>query len=464
MTPRARFGTIAATLAAAGIAAAWFLAGYPSLIYDSLGYYILAAVVRAGGIAHWPTDTWTYGYPLFAALVTGWRQLPPEEFRLILFAAQLLVWLAACALVARRLATVLRSPGAGAAAYAIGALNPVLLVQTTEPLSDLLSAALVVTAVALAWRDPGEPEPEPSLWRPFLSLAAAGASAAVRPANVVVAAVVAGVWVLRALIFRDLRLSHGAAGVAGLVPPFLPQAAINYLTFGFANPLIRKNLYHLQTTWGMSALKYATLVIPGRSPFLVYGNPLYRGDASPAAFFRAHPVHYLGTLALHGFGLLDRDLPFTYVTDLEPWYRTPLALANFLVLYLAAAGAAIGLLRLARRRRVDEAAFVVVSTAAVAGAYLALYLPVEVECRFGVALQALATPFIVAGAMALRGRSPRRRLTRIVVLVAAPFAVAGALALSAKIAKHRTNPYVETSPANAVVMGPTRTRRTPAAP
>ena len=73
---------------------AWFAAGYPTLIYDSLGYYFLTGVLRSGGLARWPTDTWAYGYPLFEAVVTGWRNLPAEEFRLIVFLAQLVVWLA----------------------------------------------------------------------------------------------------------------------------------------------------------------------------------------------------------------------------------------------------------------------------------------------------------------------------------------------------------------------------------
>jgi hypothetical protein len=367
------------------------------------------------------------------------------------------------ALAARRIAAVLRWPGIAVAAYAISALNPVPLLQTSEPLSDLLSAALILAAVALAWREPGEGPAGPSAWRPFLSLFAAAGAAAVRPANVVVAAALVGVWLLRAALFRDLRGRHVAAGLAGLVPPFLPQAAINYFTFGVANPLIRKNLYHLQTSWGMGALKYATMVVPGKSPFLVYGNPLYRGDASPAAFLLRHPAHYGATLFLHGFGLLDRDLPFTYVTNLEPWYRVPLEIANLAVLYLAIAGAVLALIMIARRRRVDDAGFVAVSTLIVAGGYLALYLPVEVECRFGVAIQALAMPLILAGWAAVRGRTPRRLVARVFVLGFAPVALAGALALSSWITRQRTNPYVE-SPANAVVMGPRRAPRPSSSP
>ena len=305
------------TIGAAALACLWFVAGYPTVIYDSWGYYYLAGILRTAGLSGWPTDVRTYGYPLFQVLVTGFRDLPPEEFRLIVFFGQLAVYLAASAFVARRLARIFASPRLGTAAYAIAALNPVLLLHVTEPLSDLLSAVLILLAVALTWRLPGGAPGRTSPWEPFLSFLFAGAAVAVRPANLVVVAALGAVWVLRAALWRDVGIRHAGAALAGLLPPFLPQVAINYRMFGKLNPLIEKNLYSLQTGWGMAALKYGTLIMPGRSPFLVYTNPLYRGDPSPAAFLRHHPFGYAATLLLHGFGMLDHDLAFTYVRSEE---------------------------------------------------------------------------------------------------------------------------------------------------
>ena len=455
MTPLSARTFFAVTVAAAGLACLGFAAGYPTVIYDSWGYYYLSGILRTVGLAGWPTDIRTYGYPLFQALVTGFRDLPPEEFRLVVFFAQLAAYLAACAFVARRLSRVFGSPRLGAAAYAIGALNPVLLLHATEPLSDLLSAVLILVAVALTWRLPGGAPGRLSPWQPFFCFLCASASVAVRPANLVVVAALGAVWALRAFLWRDVGAAGLGAAVAGLVPPLVPQMVINAHLFGRLNPLIEKNLYSLQVGWGMAALKYGTLVMPGRSPFLVYANPLYRGDPDPGAFLRHHPFGYAATLLLHGFGMLDHDLPFTYVTDLAPWYRWPLALVNFLLLYLALAGLALGIARLARRRRMDEAGFVVASTAAVAGAYLALYLPVEVESRFGLPLQALAAPLVVAGLAAAAGPGPLRARARALVLAGAPLAVGAAILLSAWIERQRSNPFIE-SPANAYVIGPSQ--------
>jgi hypothetical protein len=455
MPTRRRFG-ILATAAAAAIACGGFAAGYPTVIYDSWGYYYLAGILRTQGLAGWPTDLRTYGYPFFAALVTGFRDLPPEEFRLIVFVVQLAALFAATALAAKRLGRVLGSPVLAATAYALGVVNPILLLHASEPMSDLLSALLILLAVAFSWRAPdpsGRPE---SAWTPFLAFLCASAAVAVRPANVVVIAALVLVWVARVVRWRDLGARHIAGAAAGLLPPLLPQMWINHHMSGSFNPLIEKNLYSLQATWGMGALKYATLVIPGRSPFLVYTNPFYQGDPSPRAFLERHPLGYAATLGLHGFGILDHDFPFTYVTNLAPAYHGVLSAANFLLLYLGAAGALAVVARALVRRKLDETAFAVAAAVLVAGAYATLYLPIEVESRFGLPFQALAAPMIACGVAALAGPGRRRRPARLLVVAGAAPCIAGALWLSGWIGRHRTNPFIE-SPANAVVMGPART-------
>ena len=230
---------------------------------------------------------------------------------------QLAILLAACAYVGRKLAGVFDSPRLGTFAYALAALNPILLLHAAEPLSDLLSAVLILVGVALAWKAPARERPGAPTRQIFLSFFFAAASVAVRPANIVVVAALVLVWTIRAVRWRDVGFRGVGAAIAGLVPPFVPQILINHRMFGTFNPLIEKDLYRQQASWGMAALKYATLVQPDQSPFLVYTNPLYRGDATPALFLRHHPLHYLATLALHGFGMIDPDLPFTYVTNLD---------------------------------------------------------------------------------------------------------------------------------------------------
>jgi hypothetical protein len=446
---------LGATLASVAIACYWFAEAYPTFIYDSWGYHYLAEIIRTRGLLAWPTDIRTYGYPLFLAAVSGFRAMPQEELRLLVFGVQLAAYLTACAYVGRKLAAVFDSPRLGVLTYVAGALNPILLLHTAEPLSDLLSAVLILASVSLAWKTPVRERPAAPRIQIFLSFFFAAAGVAIRPANIVVVAALVLVWAIRAVRWRDVGLAGAGAAIAGLVPPFVPQVLINHRLFGTFNPLIEKDLYRQQANWGMGALKYATLVQPDQSPFLIYTNPLYRGDATPALFLRHHPLHYLATLALHGFAMIDPDLPFTYVTDLAPWCRWPLAVFSYLLVYAALAGALVGLARILRRRELTADTFVVLSSVLVAGACLALYLPVEVEGRFGLPLLALATPLAVAGAALVRSGPPRRRSATAVFAFGALAAVLGGVWLSRWISTTRTNPRID-SPANVFVMNPKR--------
>lgn len=453
---------LAATLASVALASFWFARGYPTFIYDSWGYHYLSEIIRTQGLLAWPTDVRTYGYPLFLTIVSGFRAMPQEELRLLVFIVQLAVLLAACAYVGRKLADVFDSPRLGAPAYALAALNPILLLHASETLSDLLSAVLILVSVALAWKAPSRERPGAATRQIFLSFFFAAASVAVRPANIAIVAALVLVWAIRALRWRDVGFRGVGAAMAGLIPPFIPQVLINHRMFGTFNPLIEKDLYRQQASWGMAALKYATLVQPDQSPFLVYTNPLYRGDPTPALFLRHHPLHYLATLALHGFGMIDPDLPFTYVTDLAPWYRWPLSVYCYLLVYAALVGGLVGCVRVLRRRELEPGTFVALSTVLVAGACIALYLPVEVEGRFGLPLMALATPLVVAGVALVRSGPPLRRSAKTLLLFGALAAVLGGVDLSRWISRTRTNPRVD-SPANAFVLNPKRAGTIPPA-
>ncbi|HEY4230538.1 MAG TPA: hypothetical protein VGO79_10220 [Thermoanaerobaculia bacterium] len=462
-------------MGAVAVACLGFVAGYPTVIYDSWGYHYLSEILRTKGLFAWPTDLRTYGYPAFLVVLSGFRSLPAEELRLIAFVVQLAAHLGACAFVAARLRRIYRSESVGVWAYAVGALNPALLIHTSEVLSDLLSAVLVQLAVALCWRLPDSNSSRRRLspaGSAFLSFLCAGLAVAVRPANAIVALALLGVWLLRGLLFWRFSLGEVLAGALGLLLPLVPQLALNWKVFGRINPLIVHSLYRMQTQWGMGALKYGTVVIPGRSPFLVYANPFYRGDPTPAAFLRNHPLGYLATLGLHVFAMLDFDYPFTFITSLDLWYRWPLALVNFALLAVALAGCGLAVVRLLRRRPIDEAAFAQWSTILVGGAYLAIYAPVEVENRFGLTPEALMTSLIVAVLVWLFRESPGapardRARTRSHALAGAAViaGIAAGVFLSAWISTKQTNP-TQPSPANAFVRDPERApgmARTPSA-
>ena len=302
-----------------------------------------------------------------------------------------------------------------------------------------MSAALILAAVALAWRMPGAPRPGGRAFREALpSFVCAGLAVAVRPVSLAAAAGLVAAWALRTARWREPRAPVLAAGLVGLLAPLVPQALARRAQTGAFLPLVDSGLYRDQAAWGMRALKYGTLVMDGRMPFLLWTNPLYRGAATPAEFAARDPLAYVGTLFLHGFAMVDRDLPFTYVTDLDPWYARPIAVANLLLLGLAVAALAAVAARLVRRRALDEPGFAAAAVVLVGGASLAACLPVAVEARFGAPVQALAPAAIALGLAGLRG--PEAARTRRAVLAGAALLAGGGLVLSGWFAGRRTNP------------------------
>jgi len=426
---------VSGTITAAGLAYFLVQASYPKLIYDSWGYYVLAGVLRDQGPSHWPlfmAELRTYGYPLFLALATGWHPVAADTHRLIVFLVQLILFLLACGWIGRSLARICGSPSAGLVGYLAGALNVFLLSHATEPLSDLLSAVLVGVAVALSWKLPGSPGRFGSSARAFFAFSAAGFAAVVRPVNAVVVGALLVVWLLRGILFRDLPAAALGAMLLGLLLTLAPQMALNYAVFKRPHPLIVKSLYSEQSEWGMSALKYATDVRPGKPPGIDYVNPLFHGERTPLDFFRKRPIAYVATLGLHGFAMMDHDFLFTYITEARPWYRWPAAIFNYVLLYGAGLGGILAVRRWRRAGKIDEVSFVFLSTAVTAAAYWAIHLPVKVENRFALPLDLLAVPFIAFGAMSaahsMRGPGARRRV--LVILFSAALFVGACASLS----------------------------------
>ncbi len=405
------------TALAAGLAFVFLLSSYPSLIYDSYGYYRLAQNLVTRGLVGAANESRTYGYPVFVAICSGFRLLAPEAVRLLVFPAQLVLFLAACAAAARSLDRVFGCRGVATLFYAAAALNPVLLARVTEVLSDLLSAILVLLAVVLSV------QPRQASGRPVAAaagaLVCAALAAVVRPANVTILAAIAILWIVRALTTKSLSARALPVLFAAALLPFVPQLVINLRAYGNPDPLIVADLYRDQTHWGMANLKYATSVLPGQPPEIVYSNPLYRGDPSPGEFLRRSPVEYLVTLGVHLFAMLDHDFLFTYVTDLHPWYRWPLSAMNLVFLVLAGWGIVLAL----RTSPSRDARFATAAILFTSLLYLGIHLPIAVESRFSVPIDLLMTPFFAIALLRIGDlwRSGRRRaIVRIAVATLVP--------------------------------------------
>ena len=147
-------------------------------------------------------------------------------------------------------------------------------------------------------------------------------------------------------------------------------------------------------------VKYVTLAIPDVTNSLYYENP-FRPPLELAIGEMAwqHPGALLATVAVHAFALFDQDFPFAFVREIDPWYRWPLSVLNYVFLLGAFVGIAIGLrgtarqpAELLRRQRFTVLAF----TLAVL-ALCAVILPTKIEGRYALPFYLLlAPPFVLA--------------------------------------------------------------------
>jgi hypothetical protein len=401
------------SLFAAGIAGAAYAGGFGGVRYDSYHYFVLSRIVSTEGLWGLYSRVRMYGYPLFVAISTGFADVSPETARALVFGAQFVIYLAACFFAARAAEELFGRPGFFSGTFLVMALNPIALIHTTELLSDLLSAVLVLFALLFSIAR-GRP-----IRSALLAFLCAGLAVAVRPVNAILLPVFAIVWILRTRSYGESLRRAVAPALAAVALALLPQLYSNVRAYDAWTPLLVDRLYGAQAEWGMAILKYGTLIVPDRDPRLVYGNPFYpAGVASPAEFLRTRPAGYLATLGLHGFALFDQDLPFTFVADARPPYRWPLSLLNYAYLFLAGVGLLAGPFHWRKPGpRLYFAGALLTSIA-----YVAVYLPVAVESRFSLPLYLILAPATVA---ALAWLSSRRSGTAVAV------AMVGAGVLSA---------------------------------
>jgi glycosyl transferase family 22 (putative mannosyltransferase) len=408
--PPARRAAFVAVVSAACAAAAWFLfrTGFRGVIYDSFHYLTLGRIVSSEGLWNLASRVRSYGYPLFIALATRFADVSDDTARQLVFAAQLLIHLATAFYAARAAERAFGTPPFFYGTFLCLAANPFALIHSTELLSDSLSASLLALAFFSSLK------PSHPARRAFVSFLWAGLAVAVRPANAVVVPALAILWAFRAWLYRERVVRAILPAVGAVALALLPQLVSNLRWYDTWSPLPVERIYGEQVGWGMSILKYGTLVMPDRLPTLVYGNPFCPpGVSSPLQFASRQPLGYLATLALHGFALFDQDLPFTYVVNPKPAYRWPLSLLNYAYLFLCIVGMVVGLFRCGSASPSVKLYFS--GAAVVCAAYVALYLPVAVESRFSLPVYLLLGPACV---FAVAWLSQRRSGTLVALVIA----------------------------------------------
>ncbi len=231
------------------------------LFGDARGYYELSKIICQNGlfcfcddqqtmdpVFHVLFDLRTYGYPLFVAFCSLFTSHETIAVQVVVFSAQLFIYLAVCHFVATNLEFRSGDPRFKRWLFICTALNPFLLIYTTELLTDLLSAVTIYLVLALVLKarlnrreeydstGPGRTRHPTAIL--FSASLLASFSAMVRPANVAIIGALLLIWCVTVALRKRVALMELFVIAVGLFIPLIPQLANNYRTFHKVEPLI----------------------------------------------------------------------------------------------------------------------------------------------------------------------------------------------------------------------------------
>jgi hypothetical protein len=414
-----RFCIVVTVFFAAAITAFYLRSTRIQSCCDASSYMVLGLGMREhGAFAKLVlSDLRTIGYPAFVAFAS-WLPIALGLQVKIVLLQSLLYWLAAMAVV--RGSRRMLGTRASRRAVVVGLLgNPLAAMYCAESLTESLSLTLFLTMVAVLFsvrRNPSELRRRFTV--PFWLGLLAGVGLLVRPANL---ALVLGALLAMAmpLLLAELplrrRLLHAARSIAvttvGLYVAISPQIAVNMKLFGKATPFPTASLGELQMKEGLRHLKYATFVGTPKVQQVRYASPFARGtEIRPTDTFQwylRNPWRGGLNIAGHVFATFDQDPLFTYVSDMEPWYRIPVAILNALVVVFGLGWLASALWRHRREAVVLPWAWFIVSSAVLSIGVVALAIP---ESRFGLLANSLC---FAAAALALARTIAEPRTIRV---------------------------------------------------
>jgi hypothetical protein len=399
---RLRLLYVLATIFAIAFAYGAFLWGHQGLYWDAMGYFLLGEQIVQQGFLNFSHPMRTYGYPLFVAIVSTFTNQYPSMVRLAIFNAQLVVFLTVSFYGSRLFRSNSKTDKSSLAVYAALVLNPILLIYTTEVLTDLLSAVLMFLAVVFAVQTRHlnqNGEGSPSIWKSaFLSCLTAGVATMVRPADIQIFGDLAIIWLIRGVVFKDVSWRVVLALILGVVIPFIPETVSNYRAYEKINPLFVYPLYNDSLSYGLTYLKNGGVVIPGETRGVQYKNPLVPANvSSPLEFLQKAPVGFLMTAGIHVFAMFDYDFAFPFVFDEHPWYRWPISFLNYAFLFVAVGGMLIWIRQWLKKRQLDPHSLVYAGFLMGAVFYIPLYVLPAVESRHSLPEYFLFAPFFVFG-------------------------------------------------------------------
>ena len=434
---RAYVVPVAATAAAVSLAIVAWLYGNQEIRGDARGYYDLAVQIAVNGPGSFASTFRTYGYPAFLALLIPFVGTDAEHVRTAGFVVQLTLFLVVAWFGSRRLSQALGMPDRWPWIYAVTVCNPFMMIHSIQMLTDVLSATLVYLAVVLSIptetpaearsaAEHGTGQPRRVVLTGMVVMALCGFLVMIRPPNLLLIPIFLFAWLVRTVRYRQVPWRAWPVLLAMLLLPFLPQVASNYRAYGIMHPFIVLDQYESNSIQAMRLSKYATVSIAGIPARLYYANPFGPAESTPPfQFMRDEPLKFAATLAIRTFALFDQDFPFTYINDLNPWYRWHLAVPNYL--YLLAGF--VGLCLPSRRTGPDRSRYYVTIgfLALTIVTIWSMYMVTAVESRYSLPIYPLLAAPAVIAVMRLGAATRGRPMLLVPVVLGAAIWV-GALA------------------------------------
>ena len=293
-----------------------------TLYYDEVRYFDLSNWMLSNGLFKLGADVphlnyTTYFYPLMITFVRFFYNGRPEIIKGLFAVLQYAGYIFTIYFIAYTASRLMKSKGVVIPILAAGLLNIYMIQACTLLLTDLVSACILVFSLYGAILS--------DLNRPkniFATLGLSFINVMVRPSALIFVMVTFAI-----LVYRYFRKDFVVTKTFFLISAcsllvFLPQLYINRVNFHVWSPLVASNLYNSQSIWSVQMLKYATVVIDGENPRLIYLNP----------FFTKSSTNYFGLLAdnfysflyvtlIHMFAVIDWGYVDTYITKFFPITR-----------------------------------------------------------------------------------------------------------------------------------------------
>jgi hypothetical protein len=286
-----------------------------------------------------------YGYPLFLSLIVKIAAILGLQFTFVLFAVQVSFFFLATYLLSQ-IITKNFSPLVGKVVFYSLLANiliyPNLATSLTDGVTVVLLILIAYTILKILISIVFDSRPvQIGGWGALLGYFV-GFAIMVRPASIYLLLMLVVVICFFIWLEKSNTLSLGLLLVLAVAVGFMfavtPQVVYNFSSFHVFSFMPVTDLGALQFDVGTHSLKYLTN-LAGGNPELCYESPWSQGaHGEGLVWYFKNPLIGFKTVFMHLYGALDHDYLFTYVYNLNIWYRPILFIFSQFVLFWGVVG------------------------------------------------------------------------------------------------------------------------------